>query len=263
MHIGRGRWVRVASGLYGGDLGLIWDPLAPTHNASTDGSTCLTVLVVPRLSVHTFMSRLGSQIRPPAGLVDMKDVRIDFDNLAYDGKQFYQGLLAMELGVESVKPTLPTFPEMDPFAKAGFGTSLWKRLLSLETLRTGDRVVVTSGRNKGADGFFGQMSGSNLFVCNIEEEGVLRYLTSSIMAVERLFKAGDRISWISCTQGQRDRFGKVVNVRLEEWGNTDDIHDRHNSLSDGPAVDAPPPYHCMYVNIVEDGTMNEVSSRFP
>lgn len=201
------------------------------------------------------MSQLGAQVHPPAELVDMEGVKMDCDNPVYAGKRFYQGLLTMELGVNSVKPTLPTFPTMYPFAKAGFGTSLWKRLLSLETLRVGDRVVLTSGQNKGAEGFFGQITGSNLSVYNIEEEGVLRYLISPIMAVERLFRPGDRISWISCLQDQPDRFGTVVNISLEEWGNTDGIHNGH----DGPAVNAP--FYCMYVKIVEDQTLNEVSSQ--
>lgn len=299
MTFRHGNWVRAKSGTYKGDLALIWKP---GDVSEINGK--LSILVVPRLGAPgesatkrfntTQLPVVGEKRKrafarfPPLPVTPLLVKQAnDLGDTRYAHHNLLQGLLITQIKCNAVVRTLPQFHELQAFSEAGLNIRAWRKLLSQQTLRRGDRVIVIGGAENGIIGTYWSSHFTTATILpNVSEmnnaddvDAEARVLDVDLGQLERHFCIGDRVKRICTSAGAQELLGRVVQVvdkdsqdhtkerearrkamyeafKEEDEGNVD-VRQNPPSLAPDSCQIAYQPRH-IDVTIVLDGTMEHV-----
>ena len=162
------------------DLALVWSPRTTrgTQTESTESGDFVTVLLLARISELSPEGGKGlpnkrlRSTRPPARRVEehmMQAIRSTVTT-AYNGMNFYKGLLILSVKRASIRCTKPLYTELQPFVEAGFNVRAWKRYLTQDSLQFGDRVTVHGGPHHGRLGVINTCWPGNAVIAAIGED---------------------------------------------------------------------------------------------
>lgn len=295
-----GNWVRAESGSYKGDLALVWEPKRP--NVSVDSDE-LTVLVVPRLGAPgekkpTKLAHEADNKRqrlrpryPPLRVTEhlIQQARI-LGERRYEKSVFMKGLLVTQMKRKVLERTVPTHLELQPFSEAEFNVRAWHKALSQQTLRRGDRVIVTGGAENGVVGAFWTSYLTKATIIptdggrgsNSGSDAGPRVVEVDLAQLERHFLVGDHVKRMCTIDDEQEVTGHVVSVvdkgsreYVEECKerrraaykafNEDMVNDEEIKARRAPPSIAPDSMEDMYrpryidITILVDKTLVEVS----
>jgi hypothetical protein len=142
----------------------------------------------------------------------------------YSNKKFFNGLLVKRFKANTVRHTIPRYAELQPFSDEGLDVRSWRRLLSQQSLRSGETVKVADGDFQSLTGRFVKAEDGYATVEIIgsklgEGEGSVISAQIPLRSLDRHFEVGDNVRCNLLTENARFRSGIVINVK--DWGDID------------------------------------------
>jgi hypothetical protein len=142
----------------------------------------------------------------------------------YSNCKFFFGLLVKRFKTDSVRHTIPRYTELQPFSDEGLDIRAWRRLLSQQSLSSGETVKVADGEFQSLTGRFVKAEGGYATVEIIgsqlgEGEGSIISAQVPLRSLDRHFQVGDNVRCNPLTENTRARSGIVIN--MQDWGDID------------------------------------------
>ena len=187
-----GDWVRPISGLYKGNIALVWDhQLQGIRLPSAEEPDRITALVLPRIRLPSPRPRPAKKSRPPARRItrQLKQQADLFGDNCYKGLTFVNCLLVTTFETKRVIRLTPRYEELHEYSEVGLDVRAWRRYVAQSSLRYGERVMVRGGTEDGMVATFYYSSGTEALVVPVHEGE--REISVSVHQLEREFKVGD------------------------------------------------------------------------
>ena len=158
------------------------------------GEDTTVILIVPRLGEST---RDENQVirRAPQMLVDSADFN-PFTAMEHSDKTFWNGLLVCEVDNEALEYRVPSLLQLQFFVDAGFDLDLWRRLVSLVTLKLGNRILVLEGECAGLIGYFSGLRGRFAQITELDRDVMETTYDVPLNFLQRHFEEGDLVCTI-------------------------------------------------------------------